>query len=551
MKKTYAMLATVVTGTIASLDADTVFAWGSEYPEDPATVSGLENRSRKGHNWITSEAIVILQERNLLREEIDSTDAKQLILYGNDFADNPWMGRPEAPYEPVYNHMTRHMTTLKTRHGRMHLAIPKNNPGNGFIFDSASQKSPFGGQDIRAEARVKLDFGWGRGRPNVAMNFQIAINGEFESWGQDNLHHYAYGDLRYIDPNLSADETALRLYPLFPHHLDDNWSSIPLASLREEYVQDVVVKRLNGFPIIAGAEFGAATYGSILYQLARQFFERSHAEPRLEHLVHAGVAPGFRAGSVPGASPFRDVKVDFPSTYLGGMPYICAGSSRLDSCSDGSPTWPIWVPETYEHDRSPESANVISFLDALVHPRPGRSNRAALMYLGWALHMLQDLAMPHHAANWTGKEHQTIDGYGNDIHAIGDVWMCNGHAQTVWPLFCDVFEAVDVHDYMREGLDQVLGPISEPWSREQICRRAELDDYDVVPHELNWESALQPFVSVMTHAFENRVDKMPGVHESAPYIRNAVHASALLIACAPASTLSPALIVASVSPTMQ
>ena len=55
-------------------------------------------------------------------------------------------------------------------------------------------------------------------------------------------------------------------------------------------------------------------------------------------------------------------------------------------CSDGTPTWPGWVPS---HGQDYSDAELLA---RVTDENPGRNNSAGLIYLGWAAHMIQDLA---------------------------------------------------------------------------------------------------------------------------------------------------------------
>jgi hypothetical protein len=78
-----------------------------------------------------------------------------------------------------------------------------------------------------------------------------------------------------------------------------------------------------------------------------------------------------------GHGDLANMSYAFPHTYLGGMPYVCAGASGGDPCATGTPVWPIWMPAMRAAD------NASFLLRQLEVPRPGRSTRAALIYLGW------------------------------------------------------------------------------------------------------------------------------------------------------------------------
>jgi hypothetical protein len=61
---------------------------------------GLTTNDPHGHVRVTMKAFEFLRARGLLPPELESPDNQRLVLYGNDFADHPWNGRPESPNTP-------------------------------------------------------------------------------------------------------------------------------------------------------------------------------------------------------------------------------------------------------------------------------------------------------------------------------------------------------------------------------------------------------------------------------------------------------------------
>src|SRR5579859_4896243 len=60
----------------------------------------------RGHEEITKKAILYLAQRNLLPAPLMTAANQALLIYGDDFADHPWFGRPESPNTAVPNRMT-------------------------------------------------------------------------------------------------------------------------------------------------------------------------------------------------------------------------------------------------------------------------------------------------------------------------------------------------------------------------------------------------------------------------------------------------------------
>lgn len=103
-----------------------------------------------------------------------------------------------------------------------------------------------------------------------------------------------------------------------------------------------------------------------------------------------------------------DLHVRLLTTYLGANPFLCAGGQEPDLCASGSPTWPVFLPVPFS-------------LSQLQDPTPSKSRRAALVYAGWAAHMIQDLEMPWHAMNWSGRQHQAFEDQADRLILSGGI----------------------------------------------------------------------------------------------------------------------------------
>ena len=60
----------------------------------------------KGHQEITKKALLYLARRGLLPAPLASSANQGLVLYGNEFGDHPYLGRPEAPTTSVPTRQT-------------------------------------------------------------------------------------------------------------------------------------------------------------------------------------------------------------------------------------------------------------------------------------------------------------------------------------------------------------------------------------------------------------------------------------------------------------
>ncbi|HET9954663.1 MAG TPA: hypothetical protein VFQ61_09165, partial [Polyangiaceae bacterium] len=449
--------------------------------------------AKKGHVMITLKALQLLRDRGMLPPQLDTPEAEALLVYGNNFGDNTGVGWPNVsergnvPRTPVKNHMSQ----LIPRDGAAPFALTSDSfkfdveldwwddptvtttasaslawypgavdPLNDSEGNHVSDSARLIGSTI-VDADLALDF-----IPSavdcVASLFADPYCHSLEPKPQvkgygfslDNLYHYAYGDLRDFGVPYDDKDTALRLYPLLPSHIpgyDEDESHRDLANKLTARMQNQV--------ILEGADFGAQKYGAILYQLSRRFFSNSRQpEPDLAQLIKVGNdVPGWRTGYMRGQGVIDDVYLEYPHTYLGGMPYTCAAPSEAwkqqaitafanaraavlelqafgggfgsqlfraradaavkaaapyaDVCAHGRPTWPAWIKSGFKGaDQPPQDDEDLLSLEVA---RPGRSDRAALIYLGWAVHMIQDSALPHHVSGWTGNEHSAQDALGD------------------------------------------------------------------------------------------------------------------------------------------
>ena len=187
---------------------------------------------------------------------------------------------------------------------------------------------------------------------------------------------------------------------MYGEHATASTAAYQALPTEGRYAIDTVADRMRNQAVPTGTDYGVAKYGAILYQLARKFFPGARAEPDLAELIKAGNdVPGWRTGYMQGTGSLSNMHLDMPHTYLGGMPFICSGSTSLDPAQRGN--------------RSGRRGFVVEPVQSPRDPHPGQSDMAALIYLGWATHMIQDASVPHHAAGWAGKEHGKQDALGD------------------------------------------------------------------------------------------------------------------------------------------
>lgn len=557
-------LARIASAVVALMGSSgNALAWNAEDYVPGSTAPGMEGgwSAYNGHFWITGKAIDYLAERGLLPPEMDSNDEIRLLMYGSHFADAPWSGLPESPSTPVANYMDVLVPQIEAQKLCRRLICVNNNPAEpcqatpGQIVDGNSVYAPFpclpahmskeltiasdggalfGGIEVGKVGHASVE--WLRS-PNWALRFKVVFGGKEYNFAEDNLYHYSYRDLKLLNYGMTDDRYDLRLGPLTIEDTESDKELVP-EWVEDGYEYDFL-KKLNGVAILQDAEFGAAKYGAVLYQVARKFFALSWAEPSLTELIRASSqTAGWRTGTFFGERPLLEGTTAAPSTFLGGMPYICKPSTpTIDPCKTGEATWPPWVPES-------------GSIEGQLTKAPGRRDKAALIYLGWALHMLQDLANPHHAVNAVGPKHKVVDGHG-DANAAFDIEgreACTTE-DTIPPTTNCRHVDGELDRFMRQGLDATFGTVANPKSRDAICTAAGLSDGQVVPGSLNYNAPLPLFVSAVKDGNDNFPATYMGGDPSTvrPNMRFSIHTAMKLLLCAPTRTLSPALITVATS----
>lgn len=499
----------------------------------------------KGHNEITKKAILYLARRRLLPAPLASGANQSLVLYGNEFADRPYLGRPEAPTTSVPTRQTANRSSFSSDYQTFQFEIPSDWEDPDVNTGVAGRVRWYGPgyewQNLDGEHPE-----WINPRmAQTALHYQVDINVSVDVWGDwftewagyggdetapphhqdhamDNLFHYALGSVSdYGLTGLPADATTLKFYPFTGEDVAATPAEYAAWDTNHKNVANGVAARLVNQPLLQNANFGADKYGAILYQLSRKFFVGSPYEPRLADLQKAGnTVTGWNTGTMRGIGELAPggwrgtFEMTFPHTFLGGNPNICNGSGA-DPCATGTATWPIWVPAT-----TPTS----STLTSMETQYPGRSDRVALIYLGWATHMIQDLSAPHHAANWTGKQHENQDNLGD----TAAYWTPTpGQEQ----YFMDSYAAADV--------DTLLGPVWAPRTRSSICSGSDVNitDGQIVASGTNWSAVRPLFLAQAKNSFLLRESSGATVDDGALYMKNAILATIKLLLCATPSSV--------------
>ena len=535
-----------------------------EEVEDIGTVSEAFNPSSypgalKGHVMITRKAIDVLAQRGLLPALLDPTATAEAennvyrIIYGNNFADHPEAGWPNVAnpgneYQVVPNRMTDRIPSTGTLPLQSTNARVEANQDYVELTDVQADVSAslywtknVGNPSMPPSAVLKWEL-QGKVTAELATIDVWSVSSDPLVFAADNLYHYSLGDLRDLnDPSVISGDMRLRPNPFLPsvgNHTIDLAASLLISDQS----------------LLEGADYGVAKYGAILYQLARRFFlSSSQPLPNLADLIKVGNdVPGWRTGYMKGHGLLSTLSLDFPHTYLGGMPYVCKAPSsagnQADPCATGTPTWPPWILSGNSPDPD---------LNKLDQASPGRSNHAAFIYLGWATHMMQDASLPHHAASWSGPEHGLQDAYGDNPWYYNDyssyagqtitVMRCTKPCLTCPPICRPIviphpyaayapYSAWHIDPYMETEVNSLFGwPNGPHKTRAEICQSLAVTDESPSTVGLNWETVYPLFLANMRRAYYQRQPALRGDEALAAgreYVKNAVIGTAKLILCA-------------------
>lgn len=329
--------------------------------------------TEKTHNWITYQAIMALRKAGRLPFPLSLNYEKgapkphgrgtpftafELISYGLWYADHVWAGPPENKNQ----------------------RIDVQNVLEGLVFDRDEEGNTEVKVQWRRDHTVEDEY-----RANTYL--EASYKGRY-SYGADNLYHYSN------DADVEFQWTIW--------FLDD-----------ETAFEDSLI--------------GASNYSYALYLLGSSFLsgwaDRIPSTDKMlyfrrkvfSHPMDNGLSDGNDdTGNItmddPGAGP--QPRAHFPSFYAGGNPFICVyepNNFSNDICENSrKPTWPVWA---VDFDYVVSNPDVLKDNDLLHGNRDFRkSKRVALIYLGWVLHLIQDLSNPNHAKNRTGLAHEKCEG---------------------------------------------------------------------------------------------------------------------------------------------
>ena len=326
------------------------------------------------HNWIVHRAMTALENNGLLAGMHDKIPGEnytpyQLISFGLWYADNVYKGTPENPNariigvnEALDGNSRLHVTTVDDEH---------RSPGNDY-YRTQLRYLQDDKSDYDKKVNLYLQTRW-RVDQNIPFHDDANLD---QRWAADNVYHFA---------------NARKLETWKVHEIADE-------------------------PIFGNADFGATHYGAELYLLAKNFYSANvMREPHLDDLTYydaQDTGKTYLDELFDSNSGF--LQAEYPSFYAGGNPFVCGpvtkAQAEIDACAYGNPTWPLWVPEKSSIAYAgATAAKAQQYRAALLNNNPGKYDRAALIYLGWALHMLGDVSMPEHAADRVSQKHNDLE----------------------------------------------------------------------------------------------------------------------------------------------
>lgn len=504
-------------------------AWSTEYDATADTFTGT-------HQWITVKAIQYLDERGLWDPGMDPNLARRLVQYGVHWADEPWMGPPDDPTAQVTTARDRYPLPASDCGTPGEPVPPIDCPPIQIIEDDQDCHAVLGDFETLCGRARMLWLGRTTNAPNWFLSVEFGLEAfgvehasEWQMSAADNLFHYAF------DPVVDT----VRLYPF--NHPD---------------LSDEEQAHLRNMSIYTDMSIGVGNYGPILYQLARKFADRSWFEPdsgELPFVKYVYQGDPLHNGRVHADDPlYDDINIYLPPTYLGGMPFMCAGGSeQMLQCDPNTPpTWPFWATSDWEVST------------------PGRSTMASWVYAGWAAHMMQDATMPHHATGYTGEVHKALDSAPDWLAGASSVTVCDegdtymafpapDYEPEEWRCYSGTAPSYMPHprpidEYFQHGLDALFGAAGSPRFRREICADIGIVDDQNTHDGLNWETVAPVFAAEveasrasLEWAIHPGFDGRDGGY--LPRVQSAIRATMKLLACAQPHSLSPALTMTVVS----
>lgn len=431
-KKHFATIEIVIISLLTLALSNSVQAWSARWnPEKPDVCF------EKTHNYIVASALEALERQgklpfslygvvdpeykfneNLFDDEyceeakydhrvrdnkcnlIEGVRAIDYINYGLWWADHPW-GRPL--------HVRNHDDT---------------DFDEGEVVDLMYDECESEGRMYYSDSEIKVGHqvytAWAKGKQhgedvtNVALTAWVDMLTSEGNYfmSADNMYHYANDD--------KVDLV----------HTD--WPGYNGDTIFEENSK-------------SGAGVHVYDYYEVLFEQARDFWPNiTERTPSLDAIWKDHYYDTSQTGRLM-VEPSEGLwlKASFPSFYMGANPFICHGTTgslgrnRCEKNAGGRPTWPLWVPKPEKLPLvidNPSYEKIKTYQEDLVKDNPGKSFRASLIYLGWALHMLTDMGQPDHAMDTTGCLHELFESHASDITIKQGKTLHNDDEENQFPL---------------------------------------------------------------------------------------------------------------------
>jgi hypothetical protein len=276
----------------------------------------------------------------------------QEINYGDMFADHPEIGRRESFIPKDYPTPADYEP-----------ADPENEKGTATIGyrDDLAETEPYHA-NCGSFGQMAVILKWVK-NPNLYLRLQVSYPEVF-----------LFGSKAETVPVAGA-----------VHYMNESWGT----GLFDGNMVRLFWSNIRGLEFFTG-----------LFDMAQRFYEYNSIlpKPKLTDLTRVSY-PGqifLHNGDLPGGLVCGENLIsDLGPIFIGGNPFINTPTTATN-WSQG-PTWPIWAP------------NVLDSKAKLVQPEVDKSNRVSANYLGWALHMVQDMLTVFHAHMEIGDLHSAFE----------------------------------------------------------------------------------------------------------------------------------------------
>ncbi len=161
------------------------------------------------------------------------------------------------------------------------------------------------------------------------------------------------------------------------------------------------IETVAGITVAHPGEFAAPDYAEALFEQAIKFWPGG-LEPSLSALLKKD-AGKVQVSFFPGS-------IDLGDTWVGGFPF-CEDWVKEQgfTASQACPKWPSWAASDIT---VPIEQRYTTYRESIEN---------AMKYLGWSIHMIEDMTVPHHAQNNADTGHQEYEDYIDDWIDTGEL----------------------------------------------------------------------------------------------------------------------------------